>query len=159
VRPPRGTVKHALRTSFRFSTLQFAASRMTIRRQCGAEDDEQFRRKAQRSIVLNEGRHEGRERRRADAESGSRVGAARRVGCGRAVANRTRGKENLGSPLGSIGLARSGSASSHAPGSGNSHAIHLHRKMSVHSMMRCDSYASRRAKHTSCVFTLALKHT
>jgi hypothetical protein len=148
VRPPRGAVKHELRTSlrFRFSTLQFAASRMTIAARCGAEDDEQFRRRAQRSIVLNEGRHERRERPRADAESGSGVGAARRVGRGRALANGTRVKENLGSPLRSIGLGRSGSASSHAPGSGNSHAIHLHRKMGVHSMMRCDSHASRRAK-------------
>jgi hypothetical protein len=104
VRPPRGAVRHSLRTSlrFRFSTLQFAASRMTIAARCGAEDDEQFRRKAQRSIVLNEGRHEKRERRRADAESESRVGAARRVGRGRALANGTRGEENPRSPLGSI---------------------------------------------------------
>jgi hypothetical protein len=119
---------------------------MTIAARRGAEDDEQFRRKAQPSIVLNEGRHERRERRRADAKSESRVGAARRVGSGRALAKGTRGKENLGSPLGSVGLARSGSASSHAPGSGNSHASHVHRKMNVDSMMRCDSHASRRAK-------------
>jgi hypothetical protein len=41
------------------STLQLAASRMTITAWCRAEDDEQFRRKAQPSIVLNEGGDEG----------------------------------------------------------------------------------------------------
>ena len=78
-----------------FSKLEFAALRVTITARCRAEDDEQFRREAKPSIVLNEGGHDRQERRLADAGSESRLVAARRVGRGRALANGTRGEEDL----------------------------------------------------------------
>ena len=143
----------------RFSTLQFAASRMTIAARCRAEDDEQFRRKAQPSIVLNEGGHDRRERRRADAESESRVGAARRVGRGRALANGTRGEENR-EALSRLSASRDRIGFESRTWNGNSHAIDLHRKMSVHSAMRCDSHASRRAKtHVLRIHARSEHHT
>jgi hypothetical protein len=90
-------VRRAFRNLFllaRFSRLQFAALRMTIGARRGADDDEQFRREAKPSIVLNEGGHDRRERRRADAKCESKVAAARRVGRSRALANETRGEED-----------------------------------------------------------------
>ena len=115
---------------------------MTIAAKRRAEDDEQFRREAKPSIVLNEGGHDRRERRRADAASESKVVAARRVGRGRALANGTRDEEDLRTTIPSLGFARTESDSSHVPGNSNPNAIYLMAKMSVHSTMRCDSHVA-----------------
>jgi len=90
----RSPAPAALRPSlrFRFSTLQPAASRMTIVAGCRAEDDEQFHRGAEPSIALNEGGHGWRERQRADAGSESKVVAATSAVRG-TLANGTRGEE------------------------------------------------------------------
>ena len=130
----------------RFSRLQFAALRMTIAAKCRAEDDEQSRREAKPSIVLNEGGQDRRERQRADAESESKVVAARRVGRSRALANGTRGEEELRTTIPSLGFARTESDSSHVPGNSNPNAIYLLAKMGVQSSMQCDSSAARRVK-------------
>ena len=76
----------------RFSRLQFAALRMTIAASRRVEDDEQFRREAEPSIVLNQGGHGRWERQRADAWSESTVVAAMRAGRGSAPATGTRGE-------------------------------------------------------------------
>ena len=133
----------------RFSRLQFAALRMTIAARRRAEDDEQFRREAKPSIVLNEGGHDRRERQRADAESESKVVAARRVGRGRALANGTRGEEDLRTTIPSLGFARTESDSSHVPGNSNPNAIYLHRhnERALNDAVRFARGASRENRH------------
>jgi hypothetical protein len=76
------------------------------------EDDEQFSLKGEPSIVLNKAGLR-RERRRADAESGSEVVAAKRRPWPR-VGDGTRGEEDA-NRVGSLGFARTGSDSNHAP--------------------------------------------
>ena len=129
-----------------FSRLQFAALRMTIVARRRADDDEQFRREAEPSIVLNEGGQDRRERQRADAGSESKVVAARRVGRGRALANGTRGEEDLRTTIPSLGFARTESDSSHVPGNSNPNAICSHGQNERAPTMLCDSHAARRVK-------------
>ncbi len=114
-----------------------------------AENDEQFRGEAKPSIVLNEGGYERRERRCANAESESRRVAARRVGRSRALANETRGEEDLRTTIPSRGFARTESDSSHVPGNSNPNAIYLYRQneWALNDAVRFARGASRENRH------------
>ena len=87
---------------------------MTIDAVRRAEDDEQFRRKAEPSIVLNEVGHDGGSVSVPTPSAGQKWSPSG-VGRGRALANGTRGEEDLRTTVGSLGFARTGSDSSHAP--------------------------------------------
>ena len=113
-----------------------------------AEDDEQFHRGAEPSIVLNEGGYGWRERQRADAWSESKVVAATSAVRG-TVANGTRGEEDLRTTIPSRGFARTESDSSHVPGNSNPNAIYLDRQneRALNDAVRFARGASRENRH------------
>jgi hypothetical protein len=101
---------------------------MTLVVRCREGDEGRFRQEAKPPIVLNEGGHDRRERRGADAACESKVAAAGRVGRSRAFANETRCEEDLRTTIPSRGSGRTESDSSHVPGNSNPNASYLHRQ-------------------------------